>query len=47
MVDAYNAKVRRNGSVVSHAVLVVAGNNEEGRREILTWQVDAVKSEEA
>lgn len=36
MVDATYVKVRKNGRVVDQAVLVVAGVNEGGRRQILT-----------
>jgi putative transposase len=46
MVDACYVKARKNGRVVSQAVLVVAGINDDGRREILTWLVDDVESEE-
>lgn len=46
MVDACYVKVRKGGAVVSQAVLVVAGINGEGRREILTWQVGDVESED-
>ena len=46
MVDACYIKVRRNGSVGNQAVLVVAGLTDGGRREILTWRVDDVESEE-
>ena len=46
MVDACYVKVRRHGSVISQAVLVVAGINEQGRREILTWRVADVESED-
>lgn len=46
MVDACYTKVRRNGSVKSQAVLVVAGINGDGRREILTWAVADVESEQ-
>jgi putative transposase len=45
MVDACYTKVRRNGSSQSQAVLVVAGIDGEGRREILTWRADDVESE--
>lgn len=45
MVDACYTKVRRNGSSKPQAVLVVAGIDGEGRREILTWRVDDVESE--
>jgi transposase-like protein len=44
--DACYIKVRRHGRVVSRAVLVVAGINGAGRREILTWRVGDVESEE-
>ena len=46
MVDATYVKVRKNGRSVSQAVLVVAGINEEGRREILTWRLADVESED-
>jgi len=46
MVDACYVKVRKNGRVVSQAVLVVAGVNDDGRREILTWQVADVESQD-
>lgn len=46
MVDACYVKVRRHGRVVSRAVLVVAGVNGDGRREILTWRVATSESEE-
>lgn len=46
MVDATYVKVRRRGRVVSQAVLVVAGVNGAGRREILTWRVADVESED-
>ena len=36
MVDATYVKVRKNGRVVDQAVLVVAGVNDAGQREILT-----------
>lgn len=45
MVDATYMKVRKNGRSVSQAVLVVAGINEDGRREILTWRLADVESE--
>src|SRR5690606_6657857 len=44
MVDATYVKVRRNGRVGSRAVLVVAGINGEGRREVLTWRVGDTES---
>lgn len=46
MVDATYIKVRKRGGVVSQAVLVVAGVNGSGRREILTWRVADVESED-
>jgi len=46
MVDATYVKVRKKGRVVSQAVLVVAGVNEEGHREILTWRQADVESED-
>lgn len=45
MVDACYTKVRHHGSIRKRAVLVVAGINEEGRREILTWRMADVESE--
>lgn len=46
MVDACYVKVRKNGRMRKQAVLVVAGINDDGRREILTWRMGAVESEE-
>lgn len=46
MVDATYIKVRKRGGVVSQAVLVVAGVNGSGQREILTWRVADVESED-
>ena len=46
MVDATYVKARKKGRVVSQAVLVVAGINGEGRREILHWQQADVESED-
>ncbi len=46
IVDATYIKVRKHGRVRSQAVLVVAGISDEGRREILTWGVGDVESEE-
>jgi len=46
MVDATYVKVRRHGRVLSQAVLVVAGVNEGGRREILTWRLADTESED-
>lgn len=46
IVDARYEKVRHAHRVVSRAVLIVAGVNEEGRREILTWGVHDRESEQ-
>jgi len=46
VVDACYLKVRQGKRIVSKAVLVVGGINEQGEREILTWQVGDVESEE-
>ena len=46
MVDATYVKVRKKGRVVDQAVLVVAGVNHDGRREILTWRLADVESED-
>jgi putative transposase len=46
MVDATYVKVRKQGRVVDQAVLVVTGVNDAGRREILTWQLADVESED-
>lgn len=46
MVDATYIKVRKKGRVVSQAMLVVAGINDAGRREILTWRPADVESED-
>lgn len=46
LVDACYVKARRHGQIVSRAVLVVAGINGEGRREILEWKTGDVESEE-
>ncbi len=45
-VDATYVKVRKNGRVVDQAILVIAGINEAGRREILTWRPADVESED-
>jgi len=37
MIDARYKKVRRQGGIVSEAVLVVTGFNEQGQREISDW----------
>lgn len=46
LVDATYVKVRKRGRVVDQAVLVVAGINDAGRREILTWRLADVESED-
>lgn len=46
IVDACYLKVRRGQRIVSMAVLVVGGVNEQGEREILTWRVGDVESEQ-
>jgi len=46
MVDAAYVKVRQNGRVVNKAILVVAGINNDGRREILTWRTADIESED-
>ena len=46
MVDATYVKVRKRGGVRDQAVLVVAGVNHAGRREILTWRLADVESED-
>lgn len=45
VVDACYVKVRRKGSMVNQAVLVVSGIDSAGRREILTWRLANVESE--
>jgi putative transposase len=45
IIDARYEKVRVNGHVVSQAVLVTAGINGEGQREILDWRVADSESE--
>jgi transposase-like protein len=46
MVDATYVKVRKKGRTADQAVLVVAGVNDDGRREILTWRLADVESED-
>lgn len=46
LVDATYIKARKKGRVVSQAILVIAGINGEGRREILSWQAADVESED-
>ena len=38
MIDARYEKIRRQGGIVSEAVLVASGCNEQGQREILDWR---------
>jgi len=45
MIDARYEKVRMEGHVVSQAVLVTAGINHQGIREILDWRVADSESE--
>ncbi len=45
-VDATYVKVRKHGRVVDQAILVVAGVNDSGHREILTWRLADVESED-
>lgn len=47
IVDARYEKIRRNGHVVSQAVLVVSGIASSGRREILDWRIADSEREEA
>jgi len=46
MVDATYVKVRKRSHVVPQPALVVAGVNDDGRREILTWRMADVESED-
>jgi putative transposase len=46
IVDARYEKVRHAGRIVSRAVLVVAGVNDDGHREILTWRLGDSESEQ-
>ncbi len=45
IIDARYEKVRVNGQVVSQAVLVATGVNEQGRREVLDWRTGDSESE--
>jgi len=47
IVDARYEKVRHAGRIVSRAVLIVAGVNGDGRREILTWRIGDSESEQS
>ncbi len=46
IIDARYEKVRKHGRVVSQAVLITCGINEEGSREILDWRVGDSESED-
>jgi putative transposase len=46
IVDARYEKVRHAHRIVSRAVLVVAGVNDDGHREILTWRLGDSESEQ-
>jgi len=46
VIDARYEKVRRNGHIVSQAVLITAGVTWEGRREILDWRIGDSESED-
>jgi transposase-like protein len=46
LVDATYVKVRKHGRVAGQAVLVVAGINDAGQREILTWRQADAESED-
>lgn len=46
IVDACYVKQRGRGPVVTQAALVVAGVNDDGRREILTWRMADTESED-
>ena len=46
MIDARYEKVRRQGGIVSEAVLVVSGFDEQGQREILDWRNGDSESED-
>jgi putative transposase len=45
VIDARYEKIRVNGHVVSQAVLVTAGINSDGEREVLDWRVADSESE--
>lgn len=47
MIDARYEKVRRNGHVISNAVLTTIGIDITGVREVLDWRVTDSESEEA
>ena len=46
MIDARYEKIRRQGGIVSEAVLVASGFNEQGQREILDWRNGDSESED-
>ncbi len=45
IIDARYEKIRRQGGIVSEAVLVVSGFDEQGQREILDWRNGDSESE--
>src|SRR5690606_30014622 len=45
LIDAIYEKMRRGGRVVSQAVIIVAGINEDGRREVLGLYTGPTESE--
>ncbi len=45
MIDAHYQKVRRQGGILSEAVLAVAGFNKQGQRGILDWHNGDSESE--
>ena len=46
IVDARYEKVRKSGRVVSQAVLITCGINDEGSREVLDWRLGDSESED-
>ncbi len=46
MIDARYEKLRQQGGIVSEAVLVISGFNEQGPREILDWRNGDSESEQ-
>lgn len=47
IIDARYEKVRVNSHVVSQGVLIAAGINSEGRREVLDWRIVDTESEDS
>lgn len=45
-MDARYEKARHAGRIVSRTVLIVAGVDDDGRREILTWRIADRESQE-